>query len=267
MPLALLLLASAPAAAQDGATVRNPNVTITLLAAPPTGATRAVALRFALDPGWHIYWRNPGMAGIATSVQWRLPGGSRADSLAWPVPEWHDVSGIITHVLHGDVALTTTLRLPPGAHGGRVEAEVRYGICREVCVPGAAALRLDLGTPAVAAAWREAERIAVARRPRMAGAPQVSATPSAKGVTLLVRAAPGGTLPETLTFYATDRDLLPAAVRMPIQRGGREARLTLPVRDRSARVQGVLVGGSPERRDPTGWAVNVPVRREAPRGR
>lgn len=266
-PLALLLLASVPAVAQDGATVRNPNVTITLLAAPPAGATQAMALRFQLDPGWHIYWHNPGMAGIATSVQWRLPGGSRADSLAWPVPEWYDVSGIITHVLHGDAALTTTLRLPSGARGGRVEAEVRYGICKEVCVPGAATLRLDLGRPSAAPAWREAERIAMARRPQVAGAPQVSAISSAEGVTLVVRAAAGGTLPDTLTFYATDRDLLPTAVRMAVQRGRQEARLTLPVRDRPARLQGVLVGGSPGRRDPAGWAVNVPVRQEAPRGR
>lgn len=263
---AFLLFTAAPAAAQDGATVRNPNVTITLVAAPSTGTTHAVALRFQLDPGWHIYWRNPGMAGIATSVQWRLPAGARTDSLAWPVPEWADVSGIITHVLHGDAALTTTLQLPSGARGGRVEAEVRYGICKDVCVPGAATLRLDLGSPSAAPAWREAERVARARRPQAAGASQVSALPSAAGVTLVVRAAAGGTLPDTLTFYATDRDVHPAAVRMAVQRGRQEARLIVPVRDRPARLQGVLVGGSPARRDPVGWAVDVPVGRMTPRG-
>lgn len=263
---ALLLLTGAHAEAQDAATVRHPNVTISLLASPPTGATQAVALRVRLDPGWHIYWRNPGMGGIATSVEWRLPAGARTDSLTWPVPEWYDVSGIITHVLRGEVALTTTLQLPSGARGGRVEAEVRYGLCKEVCVPGAATLRLDLGRPSSAVAWREAERLAMARRPLVAGAPQVAATSGAEGVTLVVRAAAGGTLPDTLTFYATERDVLPAAVRIPIPRGRQEVRFVVPARGRLARLRGVLVGGSPTRRDPVGWAVDVPVGRTTPGG-
>ena len=184
----------------------------------------------------------------------------RADSLAWPVPEWYDVSGIITHVLHGEAALTTTLQLPSGARGGRVAAEVRYGICKDVCVPGVATLHLDLGTPTDAPAWREVERIAARRRPQGAGAPQLSAMATRDGLTLVVRPAAGATLPDTLTFYATDRDLLPAGVRMVVRRGQHEVRLALPVRERPDRLQGVLVGGAPARRDPVGWPVHVPVR-------
>lgn len=259
----LLLLAAGPLAAQEAATVQNPNITISLIADPAAGAggtRRALALVFRMAPGWHIYWRNPGAAGIATSVSWRLPAGARMDSLAWPVPEFHDVAGIATHVLHGEAVLLTAIGSPTGSRTGQVEARIRYGICKDVCVPGEATLRLDLARPANPTGWREVLRISAARRPRTGPGPTLVAESAPGGVDLVVRPTRQAPLPDTLTFYATDRETLPAAVRQAVPRGAREVRLRLPLGNRPARLAGVLVSGAPDRRQPTGWPVDVPVR-------
>src|SRR5262249_49322754 len=39
----------------------------------------------ALRPGWHVYWLNPGDAGLPTSVRWTMPDGFTVGALRWPV--------------------------------------------------------------------------------------------------------------------------------------------------------------------------------------
>ena len=41
-------------------------------------------LYFKLEPGWHIYWKNPGDAGEPPHIQWTLPAGDyrRADAVS-----------------------------------------------------------------------------------------------------------------------------------------------------------------------------------------
>ena len=37
----------------------------------PAGEPFRVGVRFQLDPEWHVYWHNPGQAGIATELTWK----------------------------------------------------------------------------------------------------------------------------------------------------------------------------------------------------
>ena len=46
-----------------------------------------VGVLFKVADGWHIYWKNPGDAGLATAVQWQLPDGFSAGPLRWPQPK------------------------------------------------------------------------------------------------------------------------------------------------------------------------------------
>jgi thiol:disulfide interchange protein DsbD len=43
-------------------------------------------IQFYLDPGWHLYWKNPGDTGIAPTFDWQLPEGIRIKDIKWPVP-------------------------------------------------------------------------------------------------------------------------------------------------------------------------------------
>ena len=43
------------------------------------GAANDAGLYFKLEPGWHVYWKNPGDAGEPPHIKWTLPGDHR-----WP---------------------------------------------------------------------------------------------------------------------------------------------------------------------------------------
>jgi thiol:disulfide interchange protein DsbD len=42
------------------------------------GQALTVALRLEQENGWHTYWKDPGDAGLATTVDWDLPAGVKA---------------------------------------------------------------------------------------------------------------------------------------------------------------------------------------------
>jgi DsbC/DsbD-like thiol-disulfide interchange protein len=98
----------------------------------------AVLLR--IHPEWHIYWKNPGDAGLATSVEWQLPPGFEAGELRWPVPEaWNQPGNVLGYGYSGTVVLGAEIQapaeLPPG-DGVPIRAVVGWLGCRHVCIPG-----------------------------------------------------------------------------------------------------------------------------------
>jgi hypothetical protein len=45
-----------------------------------------IGVLYRIDPGWHIYWKYPGDAGIPTKIAWQLPEGFKVRDLQWPIP-------------------------------------------------------------------------------------------------------------------------------------------------------------------------------------
>lgn len=153
---ALGLLAAAPAADRpwvSSAPVRDANAEVTLAApsapvAHPGGELR-VAVRFKIDPGWHIYGEDPGDAGMPTRVDWALPEGVTSGPLEWPEPREFQEGPITTKGYEKEVAPEAVLRVASTAPAGEplvVKATVRWLSCKEVCVPGKAELVLNIPT-------------------------------------------------------------------------------------------------------------------------
>jgi thiol:disulfide interchange protein DsbD len=112
------------------------------------GGSLWLGVRFTLDPGWHIYWVNPGDSGAPPALSWHLPGGFRASPAEWPVPERIPVSSLVNYGYHGDVVLPVEIRVPSRLEVGRrtaLGATVKWLVCRELCIPGDA--RLELAMP------------------------------------------------------------------------------------------------------------------------
>lgn len=108
-----------------------------------------VAIRLVVPSGWHIYWKNPGEIGVPTAVEWDLPAGFRVGPIRWPHPRREVVDGgLVTHVLDDDeVVLTATVRPPGGLTDGEtatVAVDLRWGVCRDVCVPERTRLSIPL---------------------------------------------------------------------------------------------------------------------------
>lgn len=96
-----------------------------------------VGVRFRMDPGWHIYWKNPGDSGLETEVTWDTPG-STVGALQWPFPHtFRTPDGfIVTHGYDNEVLLFAQARAAEGASGTlQLSAAVEALVCEVHCIP------------------------------------------------------------------------------------------------------------------------------------
>lgn len=145
---ALLFASAAPAQLpQPG---RNA-VAVQLVAetdAPAPGETLSLALVMKPDAGWHGYWKNPGDAGVESTIKWTLPPGVSAGPIQYPVPQTLIISGLMNYVYEGPYAQLVALKLDSGiAPGTRLPIRGKYDFLactKEICVPQSANVALDL---------------------------------------------------------------------------------------------------------------------------
>jgi thiol:disulfide interchange protein DsbD len=100
------------------------------------GETVLAGVRLRMDPKWHTYWRNPGAAGMPTTIDWQLPTGVSAGAIQWPVPEKLPDEDLTTYIYKDEVVLLVPLKLaadlPPGPL--ELKAEVGWLECEILCV-------------------------------------------------------------------------------------------------------------------------------------
>jgi thiol:disulfide interchange protein DsbD len=144
--LLLLFAAAAPAQVYKGQTLVQPRLVADTTAIVP-GRPFRVGLVLEMAPGWHTYWKYAGDAGIPTTLKWQLPSGFTAGSLEWPLPKAEVEPGDIeVYAYGGEVMLLQTIKppaqLPPGPV--KLSADAAWLVCAELCIPGKAALTLEL---------------------------------------------------------------------------------------------------------------------------
>ncbi|MGD1880515.1 MAG: protein-disulfide reductase DsbD family protein [Kiloniellaceae bacterium] len=156
MPALLLVTPQARAAAGDwavedqaslrliSATQSVPGPNAGSDAGPDAGEGVELGLEFDLKPGWKIYWRSPGDAGLPPSVDWTGSRNLEGAEIAWPVPHRFSLFGLETFGYGGQVVLPVTARLADPGALLRLRARVDYLICADICIPHSADLSLDL---------------------------------------------------------------------------------------------------------------------------
>jgi DsbC/DsbD-like thiol-disulfide interchange protein/cytochrome c biogenesis protein CcdA len=172
----------------------------------PTGGQLQLALKFHLTPGWHIYWSNPGDAGLPPAI---TPTSQASfGPITFPPPELLLQPPIAAYVLSGSVILPFTAT---NITGNAITTRAQWLVCANICVPEHANFTLPLnGGPAADAALFTLSQIMPSPFPAsiapdgtlsLAGpaATQIAAAhffPNAPG--MLVNAAP-----QNLAFTAT----------------------------------------------------------------
>lgn len=109
-------------------------------------------IRMKIIPHWHIYWKNPGDSGVATSIAWDLPEGASAEEILWPTPERFRIGPVVNYGYSGDVTLLSLITIPSSmARGGYfpISAKVDWLVCREECIPQQ--VRLNIVLPVISA--------------------------------------------------------------------------------------------------------------------
>jgi len=213
------------------------------------GTTATVALRLAIEPGWHTYWRNPGESGLPTTLDWRLPEGYAAGAIAWPAPRALPAGPLVNYGYEGEVFHLVPLTVPADAKVGStatLAARADWLVCKETCIPEGADVKLTLPVAAHAGvAARFGPRIVSTRDALPRAAPAAwNAQASASGATIALNVAAGGEPQRRVTFFADrEREIEPSAPQKVAQRDGR-IDLALPLSHELApgfsRLQGVL---------------------------
>jgi thiol:disulfide interchange protein DsbD len=128
-----------------------------------------IGIRFDLDPGWHIYWTNPGDSGEPPKVTWQLPAGFKVGDLQFPVPKRIFDHSLTDYGYEGSVVLLAKLTTSgaTSSKASEIAADVRYLVCREVCVPAKdhVSLNLESGNSSQAALAIEAAKKRLPQKP------------------------------------------------------------------------------------------------------
>jgi DsbC/DsbD-like thiol-disulfide interchange protein len=161
-PILFTLLSSAPAdAPQASASVfHGKGLAVELVSevsAMRPGEPFYAGIFIHHEGGSHTYWKNPGLAGVATRLEWSLPEGWTAGEIEWPAPDKVKMAAIDTHGFERDVLLM--VRITPPAHsvsGVTLKTQAAWMCCSRTCHPGFTDLSLTL--PAATGpdpAWHE----------------------------------------------------------------------------------------------------------------
>jgi thiol:disulfide interchange protein len=113
------------------------------------GENRLIGVLFKIEPGWHIYWKKSGDAGLPTKIKWTLPEGWKIDELKWPAPlKIIEKGALTTFGYQNEVLLFTTITSPlevPQANSEiKIKATVSWLACKDLCIPGKRDLELSL---------------------------------------------------------------------------------------------------------------------------
>jgi thiol:disulfide interchange protein len=115
------------------------------------GANKA-GLYFKLEPGWHVYWKNPGDAGEPPRIKWTNSPQVTVGPLQYPVPKRLPLGPLMDFGYEDEVVfpLDVQVKLDTGAsfgayspHSADLTAKVSWLVCRGSCIPEKTELQIS----------------------------------------------------------------------------------------------------------------------------
>lgn len=139
-----LLLATAIASAEE-----NP-LRIDLVSSVKSvqpGVPFRVGLHLRHPRGYHTYWRFPGIVGVPTNIDWKLPAGWKASPIEWPAPERVLMFKVKAQGFEGEKVLPILITPPKKLTAGEtveLKGKATWMVCARTCHPGFKDLSLTL---------------------------------------------------------------------------------------------------------------------------
>jgi thiol:disulfide interchange protein DsbD len=223
------------------------------------GQSFDVAIRFEMEPRWHIYWKNPGASGLPLEITWDLPEGIEAGAMEWPAPQQILLGGLVNYGFEGTATFIVPMRASETLEVGEtlsLKANLFWLICKEVCLPGEAEVALSLPVAETAEPGVDASAFDAAReaQPTTPGDWTLSAMIDGEAIVLEII---GESVPEDLYFYASDAGVIDPNAEQVVNSpapGTVQMRLTpaqVFLEDPSKTLAGVLQS------EEASWAVSV----------
>jgi thiol:disulfide interchange protein/DsbC/DsbD-like thiol-disulfide interchange protein len=106
-----------------------------------------IGVLYRIEPGWHIYWKYPGDAGMPTKIAWQLPEGFRVHDLQWPIPTREKEPGDLeVFAYSSEVLLFAEVEAPQSLPDRPIDIQAKsdWLVCENFCIPGSAQLSLKM---------------------------------------------------------------------------------------------------------------------------
>ena len=96
-----------------------------------------IAVIFSMQSDWHIYWQNPGEAGMPTSFEWNLPENFQLTGQREPTPTRHVEEGITTFIHEEEAIYLFSIQAPDEvADSNRFTVDINWLECKHLCQSG-----------------------------------------------------------------------------------------------------------------------------------
>ncbi|PQA87809.1 protein-disulfide reductase DsbD family protein [Hyphococcus luteus] len=195
------------------------------------GETLWFALRQELKPGWHVFWINPGSAGMPLRLTWTMPEGFVAGAPLHPVPDYIPVGPLASYAHEGAPVFLIPVTAPADARPGddiEIAIDASWQTCEDICVPEDG--RFSFSLPVVEAAASDAAHaglFAKARAKLPDEGDKEAGFSVADGGYVLTASAPAGLDPEAAFFFPAPEGLVEAAAPQEIGVRDGEARIAM----------------------------------------
>jgi thiol:disulfide interchange protein DsbD len=139
------------------------------------GDVFTLGVKLSVEPGWHIYWENPGDSGLPTRILLRGPEGFEIGESRFPTPKREVAEGdIVTYVHKGEVLFLADVRAPSTfgtglAAGSKAvfDVDASWLVCIEACYPGSGKARLEIPVATAESSALANEKLFAAARARL----------------------------------------------------------------------------------------------------
>jgi DsbC/DsbD-like thiol-disulfide interchange protein len=251
LPIAPSAFAQSLSAQPPARVATTPQGTIELIVGdvtPDRGGKIAAGLRFKLKQGWHIYWQNPGDSGGPPKIAWTLPTGVTAGPFDFPTPHRIPLEPMMNFGYEGDVVLpftlqmasvTTTLTSKPVADAQAIDADVRWLVCKDICV--SVRSRLSLALPITEAErgqlaeWRKVIDQAASNVPRPAPETWRSSARATKEGFVVTLDLDRAVAAQQVVFFPIEEHQIENAAPQKVEISGRRVTIHL---EKSAQIAG-----------------------------
>ena len=143
----LLLLCLGAAAARAEVTATTPQTEVRLVSAVTAVGDLAqipLGIQMVLKSGWKTYWRSPGDAGFAPTIDTAGSQNVAAATFAFPVPHRFELFGLQTFGYGEEVVFPLSITPQTQGQPVHLKAKLRYLVCEQICIPYEHDLNLDL---------------------------------------------------------------------------------------------------------------------------